>query len=67
MFYAVTMYKCKISEKRRHEQITHDISRKGYVMEITSLATNNPKQGTTTSCEERSLEDKDGSWSIVTS
>ena len=39
---------------------------KGYMMG-TSLANNNPKQGTKTSREESSLEDKYNSWDDVTS
>ena len=66
MFYVIIMFKRKISGKRRNEQITQDISRKGYAMR-TSLALNNLGQGTTPSREESSLEDKDGSWSDVTS
>ena len=34
LFYTVIMFKRRINRKRRKEQLIHDISRKGYVIDL---------------------------------
>ena len=66
LFYAIIMLKCMIcgqKERSKSQRISCEVD---HAMG-THLTTNTSRRKIMTSCEESSLQDKNGSWSDVTS